>query len=212
MSRRKSGKGGVNPKDQASKALLADPDRDFAVSASLANVEKIALTEWPVAGELMLVAGPLRSLFLYDTLQSASNAHQIPVRIPPTPTDFVRTATPLRDVVFANGGECTVWGTRVHGFEFSGPHVGYSHTQTSDPRGMKIKDFLDDPVVVINGVKITRWQVVRYVANKMGARHYDRLRGEHNDRSIDQARAAFYYDLFIMMRTRGRLLSILTIA
>ena len=91
-----------------SKASLEDVDRDFAVSASLTSVDKVALAEWPTAGDLMLVASPIRTLLLQNNLQISANAHHIALRIPPAPTDFIRTASPVANMTFANGGECVV--------------------------------------------------------------------------------------------------------
>lgn len=178
-----------------SKASLEDVDRDFAVSASLTSVEKVALAEWPTAGDLMLVASPIRTLLLQNNLQISANARHIALRIPPAPTDFIRTASPVANMTFANGGECVVWGTKVHGFEFSKGEVIYKPVRLRDARGMKLSEFLDAPVIIVNGIRITRWQVIRYAANKMGASHYDRSRGEHNDRAIDRARASFFFEV-----------------
>jgi len=51
----------------------------------------------------------------------------------------------------------------------------------SDSKQVLLKQFLSQTVVIINGTKVTRNDLVQFVANKMGGAHYDDGRQKPRD-------------------------------
>lgn len=179
---------------EANQANKVDHGRDQAVAINLDAIEQVSSLERPTAGDLMRAAAPLRLLFIDDHLQQSAISHGFDLRLNKPPTDFLEDAVPLGNVGFAMGGECMAWGKRVHGFEWDEGAVTYRNKPKSD-EPIKIKDFLRQTVLIVRGTKITREQVIRYVANKSGIMHYDRTRGKHNDLALDRARSLFWFTL-----------------
>lgn len=179
---------------EANQASKVDYERDQAVSINLDAIELVSTLKRPNAGDLMRAAAPLRLLFIDDHLQQSAISHGFDLRLTKPPTEFLEDAYPLSQVGFAMGGECVAWGNRIHGFEWDEGVVLYHNRPKSDGP-IKIKDFLRQTVLIVRGTKITREQVIRYVANKSGVTHYDRTRGKHNDLALDRARSLFWFTL-----------------
>jgi hypothetical protein len=101
------------------------------------------------------------------------------------------TITPLATVKFAVAGGAEYKGMRVaHVFESS---QALSPTQQQQifalgPPEIKqnLTDFTNSPCVIVDGITISRVQLVKYVANKLGGAHFDETRDKMYQELLDR--------------------------
>ena len=171
--------------------------RDQLVSYALQAVEETAILANPTPLEMMLVALPLRALLIEGYLNKTARSHNIALNVPQPLNDFLLNHTPASDIKFGMCGNVNAWGGKVVG--------GFLYTRTLGTQGKKwppnvenrrgtISEFMDQTVLVVNGFKVTRRNVILYVANKVGFAHVSDSSAKPENIALDTARAAFGYD------------------
>jgi hypothetical protein len=122
----------------------------------------------------------LRRLLVQNELQRAWKAagfDKEPRIIASTLTPILR-AYPKDTIKFAAAG-----GAKYHGMELRGflalsyaPDQGETSAQGVPQEVLGLKDFIEAPSVIVNGVLIPRRVVIKFVANKLGGAHFDMSR------------------------------------
>ena len=54
----------------------------------------------------------------------------------------------------------------------------------------RLSEFLSTPTLIVVGHSLSRRQLIKYVANKLGGVHYDTSRNRSEDRELEVARQA----------------------
>lgn len=151
-----------------------DLNRDQVLLGDLRNFERLRNIANPTQDEVRLHAAAVRKLLLDGVLPSSAASRKISVVFHvPDSLPFVRAARNNQVVSFNLAG-LEVFGIEIAGAAESRGSVPAA--QDFDPSRMvplKLDSFLKQTVAFAGGTLLTRYDVITYVANKVGGVHYD---------------------------------------
>jgi len=127
----------------------------------------------------------LRMLLVEQRLIQAARSLDFEIRIMAPATDELLIGADLSSMKFFQAGgakhrEMNVMGVQLHDRALSPREIKeryerQKHVATNQP--MNVSKFLGQVSFVLEGTRISRDEVIKYVANKIGGAHFDRSRG-----------------------------------
>lgn len=151
-----------------------DLDRDQILLGDLKNFARLADIPNPTQDEVRLHAAAVRKLLLDGVLPAAAGSRDLPIGFHvPDSLPMVRAARNSHVVAFTLAG-FDAFGMRMAGAAISRgtkPVMNAFHPERLVP--LKLDSFLKQTVAFSSGELLTRYDVIAYVANKVGGVHYD---------------------------------------
>lgn len=151
-----------------------DLDRDQILLGDLVNFRRLRNIVNPTQDEVRLHASAVRKLLLEGVLPAAAGSRRMPVVFHvPDSLPLVRAARNNHVIGF------TLAGLEIFGVEIAGSAVSrgaVAAAQDFDPSRLvplKLDSFLKQTVAFSSGELLSRYDVIVYVANKIGGVHYD---------------------------------------
>jgi hypothetical protein len=154
---------------------LSDPEKDQLLIADFRMFAQLRDTINPDQDVVRLHSAALRRILLEGDLASASAIRRIPIVFHvPDSMPFVRAARNNHVIGFNLAG-LEVFGIQIAGGKTSrGPLAPVDDFDPSKLVPLKLDSFLKQTVAFAGGEFISRYDVISYVANKIGGVHYDK--------------------------------------
>lgn len=130
----------------------------------------------------------LRSLLIEGLLGKAAHEAGKDLRIMTPAICRITTDVELRECKFYQAGGALYKGMMIQATSMvarakSAAEIKASYERTKDVIGknypLKLRAYLRQTSIVVNGVLINREEIIKYVANKLGGAHYDSSRANH---------------------------------